>query len=91
MEILNIKVESKTLEILNMLVKKKTYKNKSEAVRKILEAHFDQHPELFGPDDLDDLIKKADGISDQKFEQIAAKVFRGPKTAAKLIAEGRER
>jgi Arc/MetJ-type ribon-helix-helix transcriptional regulator len=91
MEILNVKVESKTLEILNMLVKKKAYKNKSEAVRKILESHFEWHPELFGPDDLDDLVKKADRISDQKFEQIAAQVFRGPKNAARLIAEGRER
>ncbi|MEM3144132.1 MAG: hypothetical protein QXW91_05860 [Candidatus Nitrosotenuis sp.] len=91
MEVLNIKVASKTLEILNMLVKKKTYKNKSEAVRKILESHFEQHPELFGHDDLDDILKKADGISEQKFEQIAAQVFGGPKTAAHLIAEGRER
>jgi Arc/MetJ-type ribon-helix-helix transcriptional regulator len=91
MEILNVKVEDETMEKLEKLVKKKAYKNKSEAIRKILEEHFGHHPELFAHDELGDVLKKADLISDAKFAKIAAKVFRSTRTAAQIVAEGRER
>jgi Arc/MetJ-type ribon-helix-helix transcriptional regulator len=92
MEILNVKVEEQTAEKLERLVKRSIYKNKSEAVRKMLEEHLQEHPELFAPDNLEDLFKQAEySISDQQFEKLAADVFRGRKTAAQLVAEGRER
>jgi Arc/MetJ-type ribon-helix-helix transcriptional regulator len=92
MEILNVKVEEQTAEKLERLVKRSIYKNKSEAVRKMLEEHLQEHPELFAPDNLEDLFKQAEySISDQQFEKLAADVFRGRKTAAQLLAEGRER
>jgi Arc/MetJ-type ribon-helix-helix transcriptional regulator len=92
MEILNVKVEEQTAEKLERLVKRNIYKNKSEAVRKMLEEHLQEHPELFAPDNLEELFKQADdSISDQQFEKLAADVFRGRKTAAQLVAEGRER
>jgi Arc/MetJ-type ribon-helix-helix transcriptional regulator len=93
MEILNVKVEEQTAEKLERLVKRNIYKNKSEAVRKILEEHLQEHPELFAPDNLEDLFKQVEysSISDQQFEKLAADVFRGRKTAAQLVAEGRER
>jgi Arc/MetJ-type ribon-helix-helix transcriptional regulator len=92
MEILNVKVEEQTAEKLERLVKRNIYKNKSEAVRKMLEEHLQEHPELFAPDNLEDLFKQAEyNISDQQFEKLAADVFRGRKTAAELVAEGRER
>ena len=92
MEILNVKVEEQTAEKLERLVKRSIYKNKSEAVRKMLEEHLQEHPELFAPDNLEDLFKQAEySISDQQFEKLAADVFRGRKTAARLVAEGRER
>jgi Arc/MetJ-type ribon-helix-helix transcriptional regulator len=92
MEILNVKVEEHTAEKLERLVKRNIYKNKSEAVRKMLEEHLQEHPELFAPDNLEDLFKQAEySISDQQFEKLAADVFRGRKTAAQLVAEGRER
>lgn len=92
MEILNIKVERQTAEKLERLVKRNVYKNKSEAVRKMLEEHLQEHPELFAPYGLEDLFKQADeSISDMEFEKLAAKVFSGRKTAAQLVAEGRER
>jgi Arc/MetJ-type ribon-helix-helix transcriptional regulator len=92
MEILNVKVEEQTAEKLERLVKRNIYKNKSEAVRKMLEEHLQEHPELFAPDSLEDLFKQAEySISDQQFEKLAADVFRGRKTAAQLVAEGRER
>jgi Arc/MetJ-type ribon-helix-helix transcriptional regulator len=92
MEILNVKVEEQTAEKLERLVERSIYKNKSEAVRKMLEEHLQEHPELFAPDNLEDLFKQAEySISDQQFEKLAADVFRGRKTAAQLVAEGRER
>jgi Arc/MetJ-type ribon-helix-helix transcriptional regulator len=92
MEILNVKVEEQTAEKLERLVKRNVYKNKSEAVRKMLEEHLQEHPELFTPDNLEELFKQADySISDQQFEKLAADVFRGRKTAAQLVAEERER
>jgi Arc/MetJ-type ribon-helix-helix transcriptional regulator len=93
MEILNVKVEEQTAEKLERLVKRNIYKNKSEAVRKMLEEHLQEHPELFAPDNLEDLFKQVEysSISNQQFEKLAADVFRGRKTAAQLVAEGRER
>lgn len=92
MEILNVKVEEHTAEKLERLVRRNVYKNKSEAVRKMLEEHIQEHPELFAPDDLEQLFNEADGsISDQEFEKLAAEAFKGRKTAAQLVAEGRER
>lgn len=91
MEILNVKVEKETLEKLDKLVRKRTYKNKSEAVRKMLEEHFEEHPELFGSEELEEILKQSDNMSDEQFEKLAARVFKGPKTAAQLVAEGRER
>jgi Arc/MetJ-type ribon-helix-helix transcriptional regulator len=95
MEILNVKVEEDTAEKLERLVKRNIYKNKSEAVRRMLEEHLQEHPELFMPDNLEDLFKQARGgddtKSDNQFEKFAAEVFIGQKSAAQLVAEGRER
>lgn len=91
MEVLNVKVEKETIEKLDRLVRKKAYKNKSEAVRKMLEEHFEEHPELFGFDELEAILKRSDRMSDEQFEKLAARVFKGAKTAAQIVAEGRER
>ncbi len=91
MEILNVKVEKETKEKLERLVKARGYKNKSEALRKMLEEHFEEHPELFAADDMAEIIKEAEKIPDQAFDRLAAEIFRGSKTAAELVGEGRER
>jgi Arc/MetJ-type ribon-helix-helix transcriptional regulator len=98
MEILNVKVEKDTAEKLERLVKRNIYKNKGEAVRRMLEEHLQEHPELFMPDNLEDLFKQArdgdgddDTKSDNRFEKLAAEVFTGQKSAAQLVSEGRER
>jgi Arc/MetJ-type ribon-helix-helix transcriptional regulator len=92
MEILNVKVEKETLEKLQSLVKKKMYKNKSEAVRKMLEEHLEEHPELFTSDGFQEIFKEAsENMSDQQFEKLSARVFSGSKTAAQIVAEDRER
>ena len=91
MEILNVKVEKETKEKIERLVKARGYKNKSEVVRRIVEEHLKEHPELFASDDIQEIAKEAEKMSDQDFDKLAYEVFGGPKTAAELVAEGRER
>lgn len=92
MEVLNVKVEKETKEKLERLVKTKGYRNKSEALRKVIEEHFEEHPELFAGDELQEALKQADEMSEAEFEHLASEVFKGHrKTAAQLVAEGRDR
>lgn len=91
MEVLNVKVEKGTKEKVERLVKARGYKNKSEAVRSIIKEHLEEHPEYFGDDDLAALVAEAEQMSEEEFDRLAALVFKGPKSAAELVAEGRER
>ena len=91
MEILNVKVEKETKEKIEKLVRIKGFKNKSEALRRLIEEHFDEHPELFAEEDLEEAIEEADKMSDGELERLASEIFKGKKTAAELVAEGRER
>jgi len=89
MELIHVKVEKKFNDKLDHLVKSKVYKNKSEAVRHMLEEHMDEHPELFAGEDLNDVIEEAEKMSDKEFEERMAEGLKGPKSAAELVSEGR--
>lgn len=91
MEILNVKVEKETKEKVERLVKAGGFKNKSEAVRRMIEEHLEEHPELFASEDIAGLVREAEKISDPEFDRLAAEAFKGSRTAAELVAEGRER
>jgi len=91
MEVLNVKVEKETKEKIELLVKARGYKNKSEALRAMIKAHFEEHPELFADEEMGDLAKEASEMSDAEFDLLAAEVFSGQRTAAELVGEGRER
>lgn len=91
MEIINVKVEKEVKEKLEMLVKRRAFKNKSEAVRMMLKNHFREHPELFASDDLEEIVREANLMTDKEFGNLASKVFKGSKSAAELVGEGRER
>jgi Arc/MetJ-type ribon-helix-helix transcriptional regulator len=91
MEVLNVKVERETKERIERLVRIRGYKNKSEALRKMIEEHLEEHPELFAEEEIGDILREASEISDADFDKMAAEVFRGRKTAAELVGEGRER
>ncbi len=58
-------------------------------MRRIIEEHLEEHPELFASDELEKIVKEASKMSDAGFDRLAAKIFRGPKTAAELVGEGR--
>ncbi len=89
MEVLNVKVEKETKERIERLVKARGYKNKSEALRRIIEEHLEEHPELFASDELEEIVREADKMSDAQFDRLAAEIFRGPRTAIELVGEGR--
>jgi Arc/MetJ-type ribon-helix-helix transcriptional regulator len=89
MELIHVKVEKKVNDRLDRLVKSRVYKNKSEAVRGMLEAHMDEHPELFVGDELNEILKDAEKMSDEEFEERMAEGLKGPKSAAELVSEGR--
>jgi len=91
MEILNIKVEKETKEKIERLVKAKGYKNKSEALRKMIEEHFEEHPELFADAEMEEMAEEASKISDAELDRLAAEIFRGRRTASQIVGEGRER
>jgi Arc/MetJ-type ribon-helix-helix transcriptional regulator len=89
MELIHVKVEKEVNDKLENLVKSKVYKNKSEAVRDMLEEHMHEHPELFVGDELNDILKEAEKMSDKEFEERMAEGLKGPKSAAELVSEGR--
>ncbi len=90
MEIINVKVEKETKEQLERLVKKKVYNNLSEAVRQILKDHLNEHPELFAHGmELEQLIDKANKVSDRRFEKLAAQALKGRKSAAEIVRDSR--
>jgi Arc/MetJ-type ribon-helix-helix transcriptional regulator len=91
METLNVKVDRETKEKLETLVRRKLYRNTSEAVRNMLADHMQEHPDLFASAKLAEASKEAESLTDDEFEVLAAEVFRGPKTAAQIVAEGRDR
>lgn len=91
MEILNVKIEKETKEKIDRLAKAKRYKNRSEALRRMIEEHFDEHPALFADEEIKEIIREASKISNAKFDALAAEIFRGRKTAGEMVGEGRER
>jgi Arc/MetJ-type ribon-helix-helix transcriptional regulator len=70
-------------------VSRGNFKNRSEALRTIIEDHLKEHPELFLGDKFQELIKKTPNLKDDELEQVGFKLFKG-RSIAKLVAEGRK-
>jgi len=69
-------------------VKQEIFSSRSEALRKIIEDHLAQHPELFLDIKPDELLGR--DLSDQELKKLGAKLFKGV-YVTKLVAEGRGR
>lgn len=87
MEVIHVKIDEKTNEKLGHIVGRGAYKNKSEAVRSMLEEHMTEHPELLIGDDLKEISKYEGKISDQEFRKRLALGLKGRKSVAKMLAE----
>jgi len=84
-----VRVKKETNEKIAKLVKAGRYKNKSEALREIIEEHFEKHAGLFPSDNLGEIAEEAGKMPDGEFDRLAAEIFRGPRTAAELVRGGR--
>lgn len=89
MELIHVKIEKKINDKLVHLVKSRVYRNKSEAVREMLQKHMEEHPELFLGDELKELMKYTDKMSEQEFRRRMAQGLQGSKSAAEIVSEGR--
>ena len=86
-----MKIERQTKEKLDHLVKKKIFRNKSEAVRKMLDEHLAEHPELFLEEELEELLRGAARISDEEFRARLAVGLKSPKSVAEMLGDERDR
>ena len=89
MELVHVKVEKKIKDKLDDLVNSKVYKNRSEAVREMLEDHMKEHPELFTGNEFRELLKHASKMSDREFRKRMEEGLKGSKSAAEIVSEGR--
>jgi len=87
MQVIHVKIDERTNEKLRHIVVRGTYKNRSEAVRRILEEHIEEHPELLIGDDLKEISKYEKKISDQEFKNRLAQGLRGRKSVAQMLAD----
>ena len=87
-EVITSRFSHELVRKVDQAVSKGNFKNRSQALRIIIEDHLKEHPELFLGDKFQDLIKKAPDLKDNELEQVGSKLFEG-KSVAKLVAEGR--
>jgi hypothetical protein len=57
----------------------------------MIEGHFEEHTELFAQHEIEEILREANRISDAEFDEVAAGIFRGRKTAAEFVSDQRER
>jgi Arc/MetJ-type ribon-helix-helix transcriptional regulator len=86
-EIIHVKVDEQINEKLDHIVGRGRYKNKSEAVRRMLEDHMNEHPELLIGDELKGILQFADRITDEEFRKRLAQGLKGRKSVAQMLAE----
>jgi Arc/MetJ-type ribon-helix-helix transcriptional regulator len=89
MELIHVKVGKRIKDRLDDLVNSKVYKNKSEAVREMLEEHMQEHPELFLGNEMSELLKHSNRMSDREFKRRMEEGLKGRKSAAEIVSQGR--
>jgi len=87
MEVIHVKIDEKTSEKLDHIVGRGTFKNKSEAVRSMLEDHITEHPELLIGFDIKRISEYKDKMSDEEFRRRLARGLKGSKSVAQMLAE----
>jgi Arc/MetJ-type ribon-helix-helix transcriptional regulator len=88
MEVIHVKIDERTKEKLEHIIGRGAYRNKSEAVRRMLEEHIAEHPELLSEDDITKQVSEyKDSISDQEFRKRLARGLKGRKSVAQMLAE----
>lgn len=89
-EIVNVRVDEEDLRRIDLAVRKGAFASRSDAIRVMVARFLREHPEAFEDPALQALWEQPP-VADEVFERLAARAFQGPKTAAEIVAEGRER
>lgn len=87
MEIVNIRLNEDAKKKIDSLVSKGIFASRSEALRRIVEDHLDEHPELFIGKELEEIM--LEDLPENELVELCSTLFSGRKTAAELIREGR--
>lgn len=87
MEIVNIRLNEDAKKKIDSLVSKGVFASRSEALRRIVEEHLVEHPELFMDRELEELMRE--DLPETELFELCSTLFSGRKTAAELVREGR--
>ncbi|MEM3382235.1 MAG: ribbon-helix-helix domain-containing protein [Candidatus Bathyarchaeia archaeon] len=87
MEIINLRLNEDVKKKIELLVSKGIFSSRSEALRKMLEDHLAEHPELFATREIDDAM--LEDFTEEELLEVCSILFSGKKTAAELVREGR--
>src|SRR2546427_401356 len=87
-ETITARLPDELVQRVDAAVKQGIFSSRSDALRKIIEDHLTQHPELFLDIKPDELLGR--DLSDQELKKLGAKLFKGV-DVTKLVAEGRGR
>ena len=87
-ETITARLPDELVQRVDAAVKQGIFSSRSEALRKIIEDHLAQHPELFLDIKPDELLGRE--LSDHELKKLGAKLFKGV-DVTKLVAEGRGR
>ncbi|OLE89460.1 MAG: hypothetical protein AUF79_11935 [Crenarchaeota archaeon 13_1_20CM_2_51_8] len=87
-ETITARLPDELVQRVDAAVKQGIFSSRSEALRKIVEDHLTQHPELFLDIKPDELLGR--DLSDRELRKLGEKLFKGV-DVTKLVAKGRGR
>lgn len=87
MKVVNIRLDEDAKKKIDSLVGKGIFVSRSEALRRIVEDHLDEHPELFIGKELEEIM--LEDLPETELLELCSTLFSGRKTAAELTREGR--
>ena len=87
-ETITVRLPDELVQRVDAAVKRGIFSSRSEALRRIIEDHLTEHPELFLDIKPYDLLGR--NLSDEELRKLAGKLFKGV-DVTKLVREGRGR
>jgi len=88
-EIITSRFSEELVKKVDQAVSKGYFKSRSDALRRMIEEHLREHPELFLGDGAKKILTEAPKLQDDELEALGSNLFKGL-SVARLVAEGRE-
>jgi len=89
-EIITSRFSEELMKKVDRVVSRGHFRSRSEALRAIVEEYLTEHSELFLGEGTQELLAKAQTLSDDGLERLGSRLFKGI-SLSKLVAEGRRR